>query len=138
MSTLKVTTITDTANANLSTVESLYKGRAKAWVIFNASSGTPVITTSHNVDSITDHAVGLFTINWTAGALPDAKYAVVFGCSISETVTTTRSGQTLGIDLTTVVKTDTALRIISKSGANNGAGSADQDPTYACVVVFDV
>lgn len=38
---------------------------AKAWVSFDASSGTPVVGESFNVSSITDNGVGDFTINFT-------------------------------------------------------------------------
>lgn len=40
-------------------------GCAKAWVNFNASSGTPVVNSNFNVPSITDNGVGDFTINFT-------------------------------------------------------------------------
>ena len=48
----------------------------RAWVNFNASSGTPSIRASHNVSSITDHGVGKFTLNFT-NALADTNYSVV-------------------------------------------------------------
>lgn len=47
----------------------------KAWVVFDASSGTPTISTSFNVTSITDNGVGNFTINFTT-AFANANYAV--------------------------------------------------------------
>jgi hypothetical protein len=47
----------------------------KAWVRFNASSGTPIIDASYNVSSITDNGVGYYTVNFTT-ALSDANYAV--------------------------------------------------------------
>jgi hypothetical protein len=40
-------------------------GVAKAWVTFNASTGSPVIGSSFNVTSISDDGVGLYTINFT-------------------------------------------------------------------------
>lgn len=49
---------------------------AKAWVVFDASSGTPTISTSYNVTSITDNGVGDFTINFTT-AFSSANYAAV-------------------------------------------------------------
>ena len=138
MSTLKVTTITDTSDANLSTTADLYKGRAKAWVIFNASSGTPVISESYNVDSITDHGVGQFTINWTSGALTNANYLFVLGCGISDSSASTRSPQGIGMSMTTVVKTTAALRIVAKTGANSASVAANEDASYINVAVFDV
>ncbi len=46
----------------------------RAWVNFDASSGTPSIRGSGNVNSITDNGVGDFTINFT-NAMPDANYS---------------------------------------------------------------
>lgn len=46
----------------------------RAWVNFDASSGTPSIRGSGNVNSITDNGVGDFTINFT-NAMSDANYS---------------------------------------------------------------
>jgi hypothetical protein len=69
MSTIKCTTI-----QNLSGVE-VYT--AKAWVNFDGT-GTVAIRASGNVSSITDHATGDYTINFTT-AMADSSYAVS-GC----------------------------------------------------------
>lgn len=47
---------------------------ARAWVNFNGT-GTVAIRASGNVSSITDNAVGDFTVNF-ASAMPDANYSV--------------------------------------------------------------
>lgn len=41
-------------------------GFAKVWVHFDASTGTPLITDSYGVSSLTDNGVGLTTINFDA------------------------------------------------------------------------
>ena len=46
----------------------------RAWVNFNGT-GTVAIRASGNVSSITDNAVGDYTVNFT-NAMPDANYAV--------------------------------------------------------------
>jgi hypothetical protein len=51
----------------------------KAWVNFNGT-GTVAIRASNNVSSITDNAVGNYTVNFTT-AMPDANYAGVGTCS---------------------------------------------------------
>ena len=48
----------------------------RAWVNFNASSGTPTIRSSGNVSSLTDEPLGKFTINFST-VLPDANYSVI-------------------------------------------------------------
>ena len=47
---------------------------AKAWIAFNGT-GTPAITGSFNVTSITDHGTGNYTINFTT-AFSDANYCM--------------------------------------------------------------
>lgn len=61
----EVATGTDTARTPSVSTMVAHQGIAKAWVTFDASSGTPVILDSYNVSSITDNGVGDFTINFT-------------------------------------------------------------------------
>lgn len=51
---------------------------ARAWVNFNGT-GTVAIRASVNVTSITDNAVGNYTVNFTT-AMPDASYVTVGSC----------------------------------------------------------
>ena len=62
ITTAKVTTIQDASGGNSSTPEQVFQGRAKAWVYFNGE-GTIAIRDSFNVSSITDEAVGVYTVN---------------------------------------------------------------------------
>jgi hypothetical protein len=48
-------------------------GIAKAWVTFDGT-GTPAITGSFNVSSITDNGTGDYTVNFTT-AMPNTNYA---------------------------------------------------------------
>jgi len=75
MSTLKVTTIQDTAGSNSSTSAEIFQGRAKAWVRFDGT-GTVAIDDDYNVSSITDNGRGRYTVNFDT-SLTDANYAVV-------------------------------------------------------------
>jgi hypothetical protein len=72
MSTLRVSTIQDTAGSNSSTPAAIANGIAKAWVSFNGT-GTVAIKAQYNVSSITDRGVGAYTVNFT-NALADANY----------------------------------------------------------------
>lgn len=47
----------------------------RAWVNFNPTSGSAVISASFNVSSVTYNATGAWTVNF-ANSLPDANYAV--------------------------------------------------------------
>lgn len=67
MSTLKVNTIQNTGGVE--------KYLVAAWVNFNGT-GTVAIRASGNVSSITDNALGDWTVNFT-NALADANYCAV-------------------------------------------------------------
>ena len=61
------TIIADTlthSTAGSVTTDFVVNGSAKAWVHFDATSGTPTVQDSFNEDSITDSGVGNFTINF--------------------------------------------------------------------------
>jgi len=71
---VRITTLADSAGNNNSTPAEIASGRAKAWVNFNGI-GTVAIGGSYNVSSITDNAVGDYTINFT-NAMADGNFAV--------------------------------------------------------------
>ena len=80
MSTIKVTNIQDTSGGNSSTSEEIFQGRAKAWVNFDGGRGGSVsIRDSFNVSSITDNAVGAYTVNFT-NTMADTNYATMCSC----------------------------------------------------------
>ena len=66
MSTLKTSNIQDTSGNNNSTPEQINQGRAKAWINFDGAAAT--IGTgrdSFNMDAVTDHGTGDYTVNFT-------------------------------------------------------------------------
>jgi hypothetical protein len=71
--TLVITTLSDGTNSTSAT--NCIQGSAKAWVLFNASTG--VIASSYNVSSITSAGAGGI-VNMT-NAMPDTNYLVVTG-----------------------------------------------------------
>ncbi len=50
---------------------------ASAFINFTTAGGTPTVENSLNVDSLTDNAVGDYTINFTSGALSTTDYSLV-------------------------------------------------------------
>lgn len=62
MSNLKVSNLTDGTNSV--SMETILKGTAKAWVVFNGTGAVAVLN-SYNITSITDDAVGRYTLNFT-------------------------------------------------------------------------
>ena len=64
MSTLKVNTIQNTSGGSSSTPEQIEQGRAKAWIRFDGT-GTPSITDSFNISSITENDDGSNNIAFT-------------------------------------------------------------------------
>ena len=90
---------------------------ARAWVNFNGT-GTIAIRASGNVSSITDHAGGDYSINFTT-AMPDANYAVL-GTSGQNAAA---SGMNIvGRNLDTSVQTTTAVRLYN---LNTSASAID-------------
>lgn len=77
MSTLRTTTLQDTAGSNSVTMATVAAGVAKAWVNFNGT-GTVAIRANFNISSITDNGVGDYTLNFST-ALPDTNYAFCGG-----------------------------------------------------------
>jgi len=71
--TLTTPTFDSAQLATISGTAPLYMCRA--WVNFNGT-GTVAIRASGNVSSITDNAVGDYTVNFTT-AMPDANYSIV-------------------------------------------------------------
>ena len=92
----------------------------RAWVNFDGS-GTPSINDSGNVSSITDRALGKWSINLT-NAMPDTNYTV--------TGTTPSNGQLCTIDAE-YTKTTSQASVLTF--AYNGA-STDYNPTHVIVV----
>ena len=71
---LSVTGTSPTPDALSTASGSAASYSARAWVNFNGT-GTVAINASGNVSSVTDNAVGRYTINFTT-AMPDANYSV--------------------------------------------------------------
>ena len=118
MSTLRCTNLQDTAGGNSLTTAQIYNGAAKAWINLNASSGTPTARASYNISSITDDAVGKFTLNFTT-AFSDANYSVVgtTGCTGS-TSSTGFLGPYLSSTTTYQSKTTSGISMALLSGNN--------------------
>jgi hypothetical protein len=93
-------------NSGYGSVATVYGVRA--WVKFNASTGTPTINASGNVTSITDNNIGNFTINFT-NAMPDANYAVAGACGSFNGVNGIRvvTANTGSLDIYTVYADET-------------------------------
>ena len=75
MSTLKTSNIQDTSGNNNSTPEEINQGRAKAWVNFDGTGPSASIRDSFNVGSVTDNAIGDYTITLT-NALGNSNYYI--------------------------------------------------------------
>ena len=80
MSTLRVSTIQDTAGSNSSTPAAIANGIAKAWIRKNSGFDGlgNAIMASFNVSSITQLSTGRWQVNFT-NAMADTNYIVVLG-----------------------------------------------------------
>lgn len=114
----EVATGTDTGRVPSVSTMGSHQGIAKAWVNFNASSGSPVIRDSFNVTSITDNGVGDFTVNFTT-AMANANYAPA------------GIGGTAAVMVTIETQSTTACRIVCET-----RGSTTSDSEFITLIVF--
>ena len=126
MSTIKVNNLQNASGSSNSTPEEIQQGRAKAWVNFQGT-GTVTIRDDYNVSSITDHATGQYTVNFS-NAMPNANYAFTGitsseGDSGHESIVSKHGGTT---------PTTSALRVrVTKSNDNSYTNK-----TYTTVIIF--
>ena len=101
----------------------------RAWVSFNGT-GTVAILNSGNVSSITDNAVGKYTVNFTT-AMPDDDY------SVSGTAQDTTSGS--GTSAPSVTMKDDTSSITTSAliiDVVTGNGAAFMDSTFVSVQII--
>jgi len=94
-----------------------HRTACKAWVNFNGA-GTIVIRDSYNVDSITDHGAGAYTVNFT-NDMRDINYSVV-GCGMATVgtrgcVVSPLSGGTYSVSAVRITAKDTSDGTIDPS-----------------------
>jgi hypothetical protein len=112
MSTIAVDSITDEAGTGAPNFPNGVTGvesPIKAWVNFNGT-GVVAIRASLNVSSITDDAVGNYTINFTT-AIADTNYAVVSSSPVAADITKGNVGLHGGYDTAATLKTTTQVKI---------------------------
>jgi len=98
---------------------------ARAWVNFNGS-GVVAIRASGNVTSITDRALGQYTVNFTT-AMPDANYV------------STGSHSSVGNDISCTFFGNASYGGVNSTTAstlNTIIGGGFTDPTYVYAVFF--
>jgi hypothetical protein len=101
---------------------------ARAWVNFNGT-GTVAIRGSGNVTSITDNAVGDYTLNFTT-AMPNTNYAV-----ITNAIGVTNTNPVIaGPQLTTIAVG--SVRIYLQAVTNGSASYGAQDIVYFNNTIF--
>lgn len=120
--TLIADTLTS-SGGNSASMDEVVQGCAKAWVNFNGT-GTIAIRDSFNVSSITDRAVGQWTVNFTT-AMPNANY-VVSGMTSTDAAT----NRFLELDGTSTALTTTAVLI-----ALSVTTGVQADSSEVCVLI---
>jgi hypothetical protein len=116
------TLVANTINTDtgLFSTNNAYSGVAKAWCNFNPS-GTPTISSSFNVSSLTRNGTGDYSLNF-ATAMVDANYATVTNTTIT-TSTYVFSG------VNTQTTTYTRVSMVTTSGSGS-----DQSKCYVAVL----
>ena len=122
---------TDMLAANAVTDAKLnVSGEVKAWVHFRGT-GTVTILANFNVSSITDHATGDYTINFS-NALPDANYCAALSLrNVDSNGTSEVGGSTRGSSGVhgshATAPTASGFRIDTRYGGKSNADGADYD-----------
>ena len=132
MSTLRVSTIQDTAGSNSSTPSQVFSGRAKAWVAINGA-GTATIRGSYNVSSIVDQGVGDYSVNYSI-TMPDTNYLILLGVDDNGAAynnTTSLNGACVRNGFTTTTGTR-----LTNSGVNPGSYRMLIDAGYISCAIF--
>ena len=136
MSTLQLSNIRDTSGNNNSTPEQIIKGRAKAWVHFDGTTGTlnqadVTMQSSFNVTSITDAGDGEYTIDLT-NAMANTNYLILATTGIE---TNRFRGVFERIDFT---RTASQFRVTNagQSASSSGLNSGETDSSRISVAVF--
>ena len=101
----------------------------RAWVNFNGA-GTVSIRASGNVSSITDNALGDYTLNFTT-AIQDANYAVSINAAGWASATTIAEVKASPADALAVLKTASQLRVDHR--ANGSATLYDAAEIYVSI-----
>lgn len=75
--------VTGTDPARVAPISAMvhHQGVIKAWARITVSGGVPSISDSYNLTSITDRAVGRYTLNWSI-TMANANYAVIIGTEV--------------------------------------------------------
>jgi len=103
---------------------------ARAWIFFTVSSGTPSISASGNISSITDNGVGDFTFNFTNN-FSDTNY-----CVTSMGTGGGANYQIFGGNQTAYTKNVSSLRGTFGYVSSVGGGLTNQDPASANIAIF--
>lgn len=132
MSTLRVSTISDTTGANQSTPEAIYNGIAKAWVNFKGT-GTVEIRDDFNVDNITDNGTGDYRVNLSSSVGTTNYCTVASVCSNGSTNGSVNSVDIYSRNTTNVVTPDTTSYYLYVYHDNNAVA---QDADHICAATF--
>lgn len=94
----------------------------RAWIYFDALSGTPTIKGSGNVSSITDNGVGDYTVNFTT-AMPSANYGV--GAMCSQNILGNSNGFSVGVKSGTTLLAGGVNLAVKNIGSSGGIDTSE-------------
>ena len=114
---------TSTTSFTAPGVQQYHPGHPKAWIQFDGT-GTPAIGSSYNITSVTDTAVGKFTVTFTT-AFSSADYCAT-GNSKSD-------GASTGFFVT---QQNVAVTASTYYAATLDTGGAAKDSTRVCLAFF--
>ncbi len=131
MSTLKADTIQSTAGGASTLTK---QNAAKAWLNFNASSGTPSADDSFNFSSFTDDGVGDHDVHFT-NSFNNANYASVGSVFHFSGIDYGIFGAVAAHGSATYTKTTSVFEVTTGYVDNTGGSAAAYDMTDVSMVV---
>ncbi len=131
MSTLKADTIQSTSGGAATLTK---QHAAKAWLNFDASSGTPSADDSFNFSSFTDDGVGDHDVHFTS-SFNNANYSAVGSCFHFSGIDYGIFGASEAHSSATYTKTTSVFEIMTGYVNSTGGGAAARDMTDISMAV---
>ena len=126
---------TSTSNSEGGAVTtSVMQGLAKAWLNFNASTGTPSADDSLNFSSFTDDGVGDHDVHFTS-SFNNVHYSAVGSCFHFSGIDYGIFGANQAHASATYTKTTSVFEIMTGYVNDNGGGAAARDMTDTSMAV---
>lgn len=129
ITSIKIDSIFNTGNANQSTADQIYEGRAKIWVNFNGTNTT--MRDDFGVTSVGDHGVGIYQVNF------DSNFSNTNYCPTGYVHRNGSTGGRVICHIDTFAQINVGSYRFTVSGTNNAqnVGLSNVDVTHCFIAI---